>query len=166
LLRAGANLVGYELREDFIEVAKNNITKYSKHIFGRHIDQEELFAGTGLKKSGSEISLSIQHRDIYQGIDERGLDRIVLDLPEPWRVLPFAKDALKKGGIFLCYLPTINQTATFRSALKDNGFILAQTFEVLHRSWHIEGQSVRPDHRMVAHTGFITTARLLNTNQM
>ena len=65
------------------------------------------------------------------------------------------------GGILCAYLPTINQTSQLRAALDDSGFGLASTLEVLHRTWHVEARSVRPDHRMVGHTGFLTTARLL-----
>jgi tRNA (adenine57-N1/adenine58-N1)-methyltransferase len=59
------------------------------------------------------------------------------------------------------YLPTIGQVAQLHEALEASPFGLAQTIEVLQRSWHVAGQSVRPDHRMVAHTGFLTSARLL-----
>ena len=69
--------------------------------------------------------------------------------------------ALSPGGILLAYLPTINQTAELRARLDQSGFAMAETFEILRRTWHIEGRSVRPDHRMVAHTGFLTSARLL-----
>jgi tRNA (adenine57-N1/adenine58-N1)-methyltransferase len=69
--------------------------------------------------------------------------------------------ALRPGGILLAYLPTINQTAQLRAALEDSGFGLAETTEVLRRTWHVEARSVRPDHRMVAHTGFLTVARRL-----
>ena len=103
----------------------------------------------------------VEIRDVYEGISETDLDRIILDLPEPWRVLKHAEGALRSGGILCCYLPTINQTAELRAALEQSRFGLEQTFEVLHRTWHIEERSVRPDHRMVAHTGFLTTARLL-----
>jgi tRNA (adenine57-N1/adenine58-N1)-methyltransferase len=68
---------------------------------------------------------------------------------------------LRPGGILCAYLPSINQTAELRYALESHGFGLARTIEVLHRSWHIERRSVRPDHRMVGHTGFVTSARLL-----
>ena len=61
----------------------------------------------------------------------------------------------------MSYLPTIGQVAQLREALDDSPFSMAETIEVLQRSWHIEGQSVRPDHRMVAHTGFLTSARLV-----
>jgi len=87
---------------------------------------------------------------------------VVLDLPEPWRVVKAAEAAMQPGGIFVSYLPSIGQVAQLRETLDASAFGMAQTVEVLERSWHIEGQSVRPDHRMVAHTGFLTSARLLS----
>ena len=98
---------------------------------------------------------------MYAGIDETGLDRVVLDLPEPWRVVKHAEAALRPGGILVAYLPTVGQVAQLRDGLDDSRFGMAETMEVLQRTWHVEGQSVRPDHRMVAHTGFLTHARLL-----
>ncbi|MGH9120872.1 MAG: tRNA (adenine-N1)-methyltransferase, partial [Acidimicrobiales bacterium] len=88
-------------------------------------------------------------------------DRVILDLPEPWRVVPIAEGALRAGGILLSYLPTIGQVSALREVMEESRLGLAQTVEVLVRSWHVDGQSVRPDHRMVAHTGFLTWARLL-----
>lgn len=141
LVRAGADVVGYEVREDFAARARANVASFlGDDVLGRY---------------------RVEIRDCYAGIDECDLDRVVLDLPEPWQVVPHARQALRPGGILLAYLPTINQTALLRSALNEHGFGMAETVEVLHRTWHIEGQSVRPDHRMVAHTGFLTSARLL-----
>ena len=137
LLRAGADVVGYELREDFAAKAQANVAA---------------FLGDG-------CPYRVELRDVYEGIDETGLDRIMLDLPEPWRVVKHAVAALRPGGILVSYLPGIGQVAQLREALDGASFMLAETVEVLQRSWHIEGQSVRPDHRMVAHTGFLTAAR-------
>jgi tRNA (adenine57-N1/adenine58-N1)-methyltransferase catalytic subunit len=139
LLRAGADVVGYELREDFANRARSNVSA----------------------AAGEDATYRVELRDVYEGIDEKGLDRIVLDLPEPWQVLAHATTAMRSGGIICAYLPTINQTAQFRTALEDSPFGMAETLEVLHRTWHIEARSVRPDHRMVGHTGFLTTARVL-----
>ena len=100
-------------------------------------------------------------RDCYEGIDETDLDRVVLDLPEPWQVVKHAETALRPGGILVAYTPSIIQAVQLREALEESGFAMAETIEVLNRGWHIEGQAVRPDHRMVAHTGFLTHARLL-----
>jgi len=99
--------------------------------------------------------------DVSEGIDESDLDRVVLDLPEPWTVVTAAAGALRPGGILLTYLPTVPQVQKAVDAMDDAGFSQCDTFEVLHRGWNISGQSVRPDHRMVAHTGFLTVARFL-----
>ena len=142
LLRAvgpTGSVVGYELRDDFAGRAQRNIA--------------------GLL--GDDVPLRVEVRDVYDGIDEDDLDRIVLDLPEPWRVVKHAAGALRPGGIMLAYLPTIGQVARFREEIAQSPFGMAQTLEVMHRTWHVDGQSVRPDHRMVAHTGFLTHARLL-----
>jgi tRNA (adenine57-N1/adenine58-N1)-methyltransferase len=115
----------------------------------------------GFLGAEAERRYRIEVRDIYDGIDEVGLDRILLDLPEPWRVVKPAETALNPGGILVSYLPSIVQVAQLREALDHSGFGMVETIEVLQRSWHVEGLSVRPDHRMVAHTGFLTSARLL-----
>jgi tRNA (adenine57-N1/adenine58-N1)-methyltransferase catalytic subunit len=141
LLRAGAEVVGYELRADFASRAAKNVS---------------LFLGEAVLDR-----YRVEERDCYEGIDERDLDRVVLDLPEPWQVVPHAAEALHPGGILVAYTPTIVQAAQLREALHQSPFGMAETVEVLNRGWHIEGQSVRPDHRMVAHTGFLTHARLL-----
>ena len=139
MLRAGAVVTGYELRADFAERARANVEAFL----------------------GPDQPYSVLERDVYMGIEAERLDRVVLDLAEPWQVVKHAERALVPGGIFLAYLPTINQTTELRGALERSGFAMAETFEILRRTWHIEGRSVRPDHRMVAHTGFITFARLL-----
>jgi tRNA (adenine57-N1/adenine58-N1)-methyltransferase len=142
LLRAGARITGYEIRPDFAATAIANVAA--------------VLADT----EGFEVF----ERDVYEAIEERALDRIVLDLPEPWRVVPHAEEALTPGGILCAYLPSITQVAELRDTLAASAFGLEETFEVLRRTWHIEGRSVRPDQRMVAHTGFITTARLLDAS--
>jgi tRNA (adenine57-N1/adenine58-N1)-methyltransferase len=141
MLRAGADIVGYELREDFAARAQKNVAAF--------------LGPDALQRYRVEL------RDCYEGIDESGLDRVVLDLPEPWQVVKHAARALHPGGILVAYTPQITQAVQLREALAASAFGMAETIEVLHRAWHIEGQSVRPDHRMVAHTGFLTHARLL-----
>jgi len=143
MLRAGADIVGYELREDFAARAVKNVTG---------------FLGEAVRDR-----YRVEIRDSYEGIDETDLDRVVLDLPEPWQVVKHAARALHPGGIFLAYTPQITQAVQLRETLAESPFGMAETVEVLHRGWHIEGQSVRPDHRMVAHTGFLTHARLLGS---
>jgi tRNA (adenine57-N1/adenine58-N1)-methyltransferase len=139
LLRAGASITAYEIREDFAQHAIKNV-----HDF-----------------LGEDVDYNVQIRDVTLGIDEVDLDRVILDMPEPWEVVKHAVAALRPGGILLAYLPTINQTQLLREALNHNSFGLEETVEILRRTWHIDGRSVRPDHRMVAHTGFLTSARRL-----
>jgi tRNA (adenine57-N1/adenine58-N1)-methyltransferase len=131
-------VISYEVREEFIERARKNI---------------QLLAG-------EPTNLEIKQRDIYEGIEEDELDRIILDIPEPWQVVKHAAESLRPGGIFVSYLPTIIQVKTLVDALRENRrFASIQTMETLLRDWHIEGLSVRPCHRMVGHTGFLTLAR-------
>jgi tRNA (adenine57-N1/adenine58-N1)-methyltransferase len=133
-------VVSYEVREDFAERARANIESF----LGKVPDTLELRGG-----------------DITGAEPGEEFDRMVLDLPEPWRVLPVALRALHPGGIFCSYVPTVLQVHETCRALDDAGFAEIQTLEALVRPWHVEGKSVRPEHRMVAHTGFLTTARLL-----
>ncbi|HEX4175645.1 MAG TPA: hypothetical protein VHY81_06985, partial [Acidimicrobiales bacterium] len=115
---------------------------------------------------GPDAPYRVEIRDVTQGIDERDLDRVLLDMPEPQKVVAAAGAALRPGGILLAYLPTINQTALLRQALAeaDAPFGLAETQEIMRRTWHVEARSVRPDHRMVGHTGFLTTARRIEAS--
>jgi tRNA (adenine57-N1/adenine58-N1)-methyltransferase len=90
----------------------------------------------------------------------------VLDVPEPWHSVRSAADHLAPGGIFCCYLPTVPQVQTVRQALGDTQrFAEMMTFEMLMREWAIEGRSVRPEHRMIGHTGFITVARKVSPQE-
>jgi tRNA (adenine57-N1/adenine58-N1)-methyltransferase catalytic subunit len=142
LLRAvgpSGRVAGYEIRDDFARRAQANVEGFL----------------------GSDVPLTVEVRDVYEGIEATDIDRVLLDLPEPWRVVKHAEQAMHTGGIMLAYLPTIGQVARLREELAGSTFGMIETLEVLHRTWHVDGQSVRPDHRMVAHTGFLTHARLL-----
>jgi tRNA (adenine57-N1/adenine58-N1)-methyltransferase len=92
--------------------------------------------------------------------EEEMVDRAVFDLPEPWRLVEPVASVLRPGGIFLSYVPTIIQSHQLTETLRRHrGYALVETFETLLRPWNIDGTSVRPFHRMVAHTGFLTVAR-------
>ena len=146
MLRYGADIVGYEIREDFANRAKKNV---------------ESFLGSAVLDR-----YDVHIADSYEAIDpDLGMfDRVVLDLPEPWNVVPNAEAVLQPGGLLLAYTPSITQAVQVREALKGK-WIDARTIEVLHRGWYIEGQAVRPDHRMVAHTAFLSVARFLGRNR-
>ena len=104
-------------------------------------------------------NLTITVGDIYQGIAERAVDRVVLDVPEPWQAVEGIGEALVMGGIMLSFLPTILQVHQLVNALEQDGrFQLIDSMETLLRPWHLKDRSVRPVHRMVAHSGFLTTA--------
>jgi tRNA (adenine57-N1/adenine58-N1)-methyltransferase len=126
----------YEIRDDFIEIVKKN---------------KELL---NLK------NLRIKNKDIYNEIDEKNIDLIVLDLPEPWNALESAKKSLKIGGFLVSYSPSITQTIDFVNKIsKDNNFIHIKTIELIQREWEIEDRKVRPKTRSIGHTGFLSFIR-------
>ena len=91
---------------------------------------------------------------------------MILDLPEPWRLVDSAATALRAGGVICAYVPTIPQSQRVHEALAAHpAFTLAETFETLLRPWNIAGPSVRPAHRMVAHTGFLVFARRIEPSE-
>ena len=145
LLRAVGSrglVVTYEAREDFARTARQNIERYM----------------------GATPNLLAFRNNAYEGIqlleDGAPFDRLVLDLPEPWQVVPHAAQVLRSGGIYLSFVPTVPQVQQTVAALQGTAvFTMIETFETLLRTWSIQGRSVRPDHRMVAHSGFITVAR-------
>ncbi len=146
LLRAvgpAGRVFSYEIRPEFTRVASGNITRYL----------------------GPTDTLVLREQDVYAGIPDQPLDRIILDVPEPWRAVEPAAAALRPGGILLTYLPTVPQVAQVVDTIRRSGaFAMVETTETLLRPWNIEGASVRPAHRMVAHTAFLTTARRITTN--
>ena len=135
-------VVTYEAREDFGRTALTNIERYM----------------------GAVPTLMPFRKNAYEGIDiledGRPFDRLVLDLPEPWQVVPHAAKVIRSGGIYLSFVPTVPQVMQTVEALERTSvFGMIETFETLLRTWSIQGRSVRPDHRMVAHSGFLTVAR-------
>jgi tRNA (adenine57-N1/adenine58-N1)-methyltransferase len=107
--------------------------------------------------------LIVRNRDIYEGIEETEVDRMVLDLAEPWRVLPHALDALRPGAVLACYSPSIIQVQrTVEALVETRAFAQTETLEVLYRPWHLKGQAVRPVQQMVSHTAFLTFTRRLD----
>ncbi|HXG52127.1 MAG TPA: tRNA (adenine-N1)-methyltransferase [candidate division Zixibacteria bacterium] len=141
LLRAlgsQGELFSYEIREDFAALARKNVERYF----------------------GPAPNWVLTVGDVADKLAVADADRVVLDLPEPWRVIEAAANALRPGGILLCYLPTVLQFKELIDRLRENrGFARIETSETLMRFWHVEGASVRPQHRMVAHTGFLVSAR-------
>lgn len=136
LVRPNGRVVSYEVREDFKKVAEANIQM------------------TGL----SEI-VSVKLRDIYEGIDERNLDLVTLDLPQPERVLPHAEAALKPGGYLAVFSPCVEPVQRLYKELPKYRFMHSRTMECLVREFEISERATRPSTRMIAHTGYLTFAR-------
>ena len=128
-------------------------------------EQRDEFARRALAnihtRVGEVANLTMRLRPVEDGLDdEESVDRVVFDLPEPWKLTTQVARVLRPGGILLTYVPTIIQSHQIAETLnRERAWALVETFETLVRPWNIEGTSVRPFHRMVAHTGFITVAR-------
>lgn len=107
-----------------------------------------------------EIPSQLEFRlgEVEDAIAELRPDRIVLDLPEPWHAAERALIHQPGGGVFCAYLPTVPQIQTLVDVL-ERGYLEIEVFETLHRTWKVSGRSVRPDHRMIGHTGFVVVAR-------
>lgn len=125
-------------------------------------DDHQTHARRLIEKFRGAVPDNIEFRvgDVVDHVAPVRPDRIVLDMPEPWDCAGIAASELAGGGVFAAYLPTVPQVQQLRDAIEvTRGFIEVDTFEILMRSWAISGRSVRPEHRMVGHTGFITVAR-------
>jgi len=143
LLRAVGDeglLLSFERRPDFAEIARANVEGY----FGGPHPAWRLTAG---ELPSGEI---------------RDADRVILDMLAPWEHAQTAADALVPGGVLCCYVATTTQLARTVTALREQGsFAEPAAGETLQRGWHVDGLAVRPEHRMVGHTGFLITARRL-----
>jgi tRNA (adenine57-N1/adenine58-N1)-methyltransferase len=144
LLRAvGENgrLSSYERREDFAEVARANVERF----FG-----------------GPHPAWSITVGSLQDALVDTDVDRVVLDMLAPWECLDAVSKALRPGGVLCCYVATTTQLSATVEAMRAHGtFTEPASWETLVRGWHVEGLAVRPQHRMVGHTGFLCTTRRL-----
>jgi tRNA (adenine57-N1/adenine58-N1)-methyltransferase catalytic subunit len=137
-------LVSYERRPDFAQIARRNVDAY---FGGPHPAWRLVVAD--LPGDGSDPDL-------------RGFDRVMLDLLAPWEHVSAAAGWLEPGGLICSYVATTTQLSRVVEELREHGgFDEPASWETLIRSWHVEGLAVRPDHRMVGHTGFLVTARRL-----
>ncbi len=133
-------LTSFERREDFAAQARRNVEDW----FGKAPESWDLRVG-----------------DVREGIDAVGeVDRILLDMLDPWTVVPGTARVLAPGGVITIFVATVTQVISIVEALKDDrGFARIETSEALIRPWHVEGLAVRPEHRMIGHTGFLVSAR-------
>lgn len=147
LLRAvgeSGTVVSIERREEFAEIAKANLEGF----FGEYPQNHEIQIG--------------DLEDRLPKIDTE-FDRVVLDMLAPWDCVDAVAGALVPGGVVTCYVATVTQLSRTVEAFRNQGsFTSIESMETMVRGWHVEGLAVRPDHRMVAHTGFLMTARRLS----
>lgn len=128
-----------ERRSEFAENATSNVTNY----FGARPTNWELTIGS-----------------LQDQVFEESFDRVILDMLAPWECVALAAQVLRPGGVFLAYVATTTQLSATAEALKNDGaFTEPESSESLVRGWHHEGLAVRPQHRMIGHTGFLIQSR-------
>ncbi len=141
LLRAlgrQGRLISVEKREEFARMASKNIHRF----FGHAPENHDLVVA-----DIQDFSLSCK------------VDRVFLDLPEPWHAVLSVSQLMREGGLLLSLSPNVGQVQLMHKELKSNGFANITTFELLRRDWKVDEKRARPMDRMVAHTGFITLAK-------
>jgi tRNA (adenine57-N1/adenine58-N1)-methyltransferase len=142
LLRAvgeGGAVSSYEKRDDFAAIAQRNVARF----FGEAPATWRLTVG-----------------DVVEKCDDEDVDRVVLDMLAPWDVLATVAAALTPGGVLCCYVATTTQLSRIVEAVREHGgFTEPTAWESFIRGWHVDGLAVRPEHRMIGHTGFLMTSR-------
>lgn len=129
-------VISYEIREDFHAIVSKNI------------------ALLDIK------NIKLRNKNIYEGIDEKDIDAVILDLPEPWKAVEPAKKALKIGGFLVSYSPSVPQVMDFVNSINsDENFVHMKTSEIIEREWEIDERKVRPKSRGIGHSGFISFCR-------
>ena len=129
-------VVTYDIRKDFIKIVEKNI---------EFLDLK---------------NIKIKNKDVYNKIDEKDADLIMLDLPEPWKAINAAKKALKIGGFLVSYSPSVPQTMDFINEVnKSKNFAHVKTSEIIEREWEVEERKVRPKSRGIGHSGLISFCR-------
>jgi len=148
LLRAigpEGRLLSFERREEFADVARGNVAAF-----------------TGSVPANWSVELGDLADRLPEVAEPGSVDRVVLDMLAPWECLDVVTEALAPGGVLICYVATVTQLSRVAEAIRATGsYTDPDPTETLVRGWHVEGLAVRPDHRMVGHTGFLMTARRL-----
>lgn len=148
LLRAigdKGKLFSFELREEFAQIAKANVENF-----------------LGITPKNWKITIGLLQENLSKIVKKSSADRAVLDMLAPWECIAEVEKALKPGGLVICYVATATQLSRVAEEIKSTGrFTSVVAFETLVRPWHLEGLAVRPEHRMISHTGFLLTARKL-----
>lgn len=148
LLRAigpTGRLLSFERRDEFADVARGNVAAF-----------------LGAEPSNWSVVVGDLQETLGATVDDGSVDRVILDMLAPWECIDACATALTAGGVLICYVATVTQLSRVAEAIRATGqFTDPQPSETLVRTWHVEGLAVRPDHRMIGHTGFLITARRL-----
>ena len=148
LLRAigsAGHLYSFERRDEFADVARGNVATF-----------------LGFDPPNWSLTLGDLQDALPAAVEPGSVDRVVLDMLAPWECIDVVMNALKPGGVVICYVATVTQLSRVAEAIRaTENFTHPQSSETMVRGWHVEGLAVRPDHRMIAHTGFLITARRL-----
>lgn len=148
LLRAigdSGELLSFERREEFANIAMSNAAAFG-----------------GSVPSNWTVTVGDLQEALPAHCESGSVDRVVLDMLAPWECVGVVSEALKPGGVLICYVATVTQLSRVAEEIRRSGqFTHPEANETMVRGWHVEGLAVRPDHRMVAHTGFLITARRL-----
>ncbi len=148
LLRAigdHGSLLSFERRAEFAEIAQANVT-----------------TNLGVRPSNWKVQLGDLQAELPTAVEAGSVDRIVLDMLAPWECIDACADALVPGGVLIAYVATVTQLSRFTEAVRGSSrFAEPKAWESMVRDWHLQGLAVRPEHRMIAHTAFLVTARKL-----
>jgi len=142
---ASGELQSFERREEFRDIAQANVSAY-----------------LGALPKNWSVTIGDLQQQLPLVCQPGTVDRVVLDMLAPWECIDTVADALMPGGVLICYVATVTQLSRVSEEIRRSAnFTHPAASETLVRGWHVEGLAVRPDHRMVAHTGFLVTARRL-----
>lgn len=134
----------YEIREDFAEIARKNVTQIA----------------------GDHPAWTLTVGDVREVVVETEIDRLILDMVDPWTCVPLAAERLVPGGVVCAYVATTTQLSRFVETLREHGeFTEPRSWETLERDWHTEGLAVRPAHGAGSHTAYLVTARRMAPGQ-
>lgn len=136
LVKPAGKVVSYEIREEFAKLAEENVAR-----------------------AGLEKIVKIKVGDIYKKIDEKNVDVVTLDVPEPWKAVKNIAKALKRDGYVASYSPNVEQVKQFVDSLKQNSFTEIHTYEILQREMLIREEGCRPESSGILHTAYLTFAR-------
>ncbi|RLE81816.1 MAG: hypothetical protein DRJ36_01035 [Thermoprotei archaeon] len=156
----GSRVVEAGVGSGFLTAFLASIVRPNGKVYAYDISPTYIkLATTNLKKANLIGYVCLKQKDITQGIDERDIDAVVLDMPTPWLVTEHAFNSLRNGGIFIAFVPTVNQLERTVLVLREKGFIEIEAVENIQRTYKVKKGETRPRNIVIAHTGYIIVAQ-------